>query len=187
MTATIRQATPGVSTSAANTLAIAFEDYPWTRWSIPAENYPVRLESLQALYCQHALDHGLLLVDESGRGAAAALPPHAPEPAETMQSQVAELHGDRLGALFSTELPPSPPGAWEFATLGVRPTARGAGLGSALIDAALTLIDERDPGNTVALETSDLRNVRLYERHGFSVTATPAIIDGPTVYSMRRG
>lgn len=187
MTSTIRPATPGDIAQAARTLAIAFEDYPWTRWSIPADDYSARLESLQTLYCEHALSHGLLLVDESGRGAAAALPPSVPEPSESMQARVAELHGDRLDALFSAELPPSPPGTWEFATLGVRPTARGAGLGSALIDAALALIDERDPGNTVALETSDLRNVRLYERHGFSVTATTAIIDGPTVYSMRRG
>ena len=94
---------------------------------------------------------------------------------------------DRLGALFSTELPPAPDGAWEFATLGVRPTARGAGLGAALIDAMLALIDSRDSESIVALETSDLRNVRLYERHGFVVTATTAIEDGPTVYSMRRG
>ena len=51
----------------------------------------------------------------------------------------------------------------------------------------LALIDSRDSESIVALETSDLRNVRLYERHGFVVTATTAIEGGPTVYSMRRG
>jgi hypothetical protein len=54
------------------------------------------------------------------------------------------------------------------------------------VAAGLALIDRVDPGAAVALETSDARNVRLYERHGFARTAFTQVKDGPEVYSMLR-
>lgn len=46
------------------------------------------------------------------------------------------------------------------------------------------MIDER--AAAVALETSDERNVRLYQRLGFGIDATTDIPDGPVVFSMSR-
>ncbi|WP_418058569.1 hypothetical protein [Pimelobacter simplex] len=48
---------------------------------------------------------------------------------------MAELHGDRLPALLDLVLPARPAGAWDVATLGVRPEQRGRGLGAAMIEA----------------------------------------------------
>jgi hypothetical protein len=46
------------------------------------------------------------------------------------------------------------------------------------------MIDQR--GEPIALETSDERNVRLYQRLGFTTAATTTIPGGPLVYSMNR-
>lgn len=176
--------------AAAHTLAAAFESYAWTRWSIPADDYPVRLQRLQRLYLGHALEHGIVLVGGIGAGdvdgVIAVLSPSAPAPSDALQAQVAELHGARLAVVAAADTPPLPDGVWNLATLGVHPEAQGHGLGAALIGAALAEVDASRMTADTALETSDDRNVRLYERAGFTVTATTQIPDGPTVYTMLR-
>ncbi|MDZ7882929.1 MAG: GNAT family N-acetyltransferase [Mycobacterium sp.] len=176
--------------AAAGTLAAAFESYAWTRWSIPADDYAVRLERLQRLYLGHALEHGIVLIGGIGagdvNGVIAVLPPSAPAPSDDLQTQVAELHGARLAVVAAADTPPFPDGVWNLATLGVRPEAQGHGLGAALIGAALAEVDASRVTADTALETSDDRNVRLYERAGFTLTATTRIQDGPTVYTMLR-
>jgi ribosomal protein S18 acetylase RimI-like enzyme len=176
--------------AAAHILAAAFESYEWTRWSIPADDYAVRLERLQRLYLGHALEHGIVLVGALGaddvNGVIAVLSPSAPAPSDEIQAQVAELHGARLAVIASADTPPFPDDVWNLATLGVHPEAQGHGLGAALIGAALAEVDASRIVADTALETSDDRNVRLYERAGFTLTATTRIQDGPTVYSMLR-
>jgi ribosomal protein S18 acetylase RimI-like enzyme len=183
MNHTVRSATVGDLPQAARTLALAFDPYPWTRWSVPADHYEARLEELQSLYLKHALCHGLVLVDEEVRGVGAFLPPGTAEPGEDTQARIAELLGDRLESVMGLQLPSLSTGAWTLATLGVHPGSAGKGLGSAIISEGLRQI--RGLG-AVRLETSDERNVQLYERHGFAVTATTHIPGGPSVYSMCR-
>lgn len=178
----IRNAASSDLAAAAHTLALAFDQYPWTRWSIPTDHYTARLEELQRIYLEHGLAHGLVLVDDAVQGVGAFLPPDAPEPPEAAQGRIAELHGDRLSILASAELPLQPPNAWTLATLGVRPSEGGKGLGSAIIRAGLRQI--RGIGSVVALETSDERNVRLYQRHEFEIYATAQVPGGPIVHSM---
>lgn len=186
MTPSIRRADLAHVPAAAAVLATAFADYAWTRWSVPAAGFAARLEELQALYLAHAVEHGLVLVSGDAHAVAALLPPDAPAPAIAVQERVAELHGDRLPALLDLALPERPAGAWDLATLGVRPEQRGRGLGAAMISAALALTGADSPGCAVALETSDDRNVRLYERHGFVTTARTEVPGGPVVFSMVR-
>lgn len=178
----IRPATASDLDAAADTLAAAFDAYPWTRWTIPHDGYPDRLRRLQRLYLGYALDEGIVLVDDELRAVIALLPPDAPEPAAQMQQQVAALHGDRLEVVAAADVPAQPDGAWNLATVGVRPDSQGAGLGGATVAAGLAAVGDA----AVALETSDERNVRLYQRSGFAVTATTRIERGPVVYSMLR-
>ncbi|WP_198684036.1 GNAT family N-acetyltransferase [Brachybacterium sp. YJGR34] len=184
MTIPVRDATADDLPTAARTLAAAFEDYPWTRWSVPAANHIGRLEELQGIYLRHALGCGLVLVDDALRGVAALLPPDAPEPSGADQERIADLLGDRLDALLAAALPRHPEGSWELATLGVRPNSRGGGVGSALLTEGLRRLDSSRA--TVSLETSRERNLALYGRHGFTVTATTQIPGGPVVHSMLR-
>lgn len=166
-------------------LAAAFANYPWTRWALPSDRYADRLEEVQRLYLAHALEHGIVMVDDGVRAIAALLPPDGPAPPERTQRRVVELHGSRRGALAGLVLPRPPAGAWTLETVGVHPAHQGAGLGTALVTASLRAV----PPSTglVALETSDQRNVRLYERLGFATLATTEIRDGPVVHSMVRG
>lgn len=69
-------------------------------------------------------------------------------------------------------------------TRDCRCSSECSGLGSAVIAAGLQVLD-RD-GAQVSLETSDDRNVRFYQRHGFSLDATISVPDGPLVHSMSR-
>lgn len=187
MNHSIRPATTEDLDDAAGLLAAAFHDYPWTRWSIPAEGYSERLEELQRLYLAHALDHGLVLVESQLRAVAAFLPPNAPAPTEAIQERVGELLGERLALLAQLSLPAAADGAWTLETVGVDPAHQGAGLGTAVIAAGLELIDERSSGTAgVALETSAKSNERLYQRLGFTTAAATANPSGPVVYSMAR-
>lgn len=78
MTVAIRNATHSDLSQAAATLAVAFESYPWTRWSIPSDDYSARLEQLQAIYLTHAVQHGVVVVSDDLAGVAAMLPPGPP-------------------------------------------------------------------------------------------------------------
>ncbi|NYI75951.1 GNAT family N-acetyltransferase [Nocardioides panzhihuensis] len=141
------------------------------------------MTELQDLYLRYALDEGVVLVDEQLGGVIALLPPTAARPSEEFQQRVVELHGARFTAVASTSLPAAPEGHWSLETLGVHPERQGEGLGQALIHAGLGAVST-SAHHGVALETSDERNVRLYERAGFSVCATTRVDDGPMVYSM---
>lgn len=184
MTISVREATAADIPTAVSVLAAAFRDYSWTRWTIPAEGYFARLEELQRIYLGHALNHGLVLVDEEKRGVAAFLPPDAPEPSEVDQARIAQLLGERLDVLMATELPQRHTGSWDLATIGVRPDSWGGGVASAILVEGLRRLDLL--GNSASLETSDLRNVALYSRNGFIASATTEIPNGPIVYSMHR-
>ncbi|MFN3601641.1 MAG: GNAT family N-acetyltransferase [Dietzia sp.] len=180
-----RLASPDDLAPAAETLAQAFAHYPWTRHVIPEEGYAERLLALQNLYLTHAHRHGIVAVAGDRDGVIALLPPDAPDPDDAAVEQIVALHGDRIDRLANGSTPRD---GWTLETLGVRPAAQGRRLGSALLSFALDEVARRGSGaggsGTVGLETSDERNVRLYERHGFQVTGRHDHPDGPPVWHM---
>jgi ribosomal protein S18 acetylase RimI-like enzyme len=62
--------------------------------------------------------------------------------------------------------PKAPPHEYLF-FLGVRPDAQGKGLGSRLLKARLSVLDQE--GRSAFLETSTPRNLPLYQGHGFEI------------------
>ena len=78
--------------------------------------------------------------------------------------------------------PPSP--HWYLAFIGTRAIDRGRGLASALIAAVTSRCDAE--GLLAYLESSNLANVLLYERHGFRVTGEVVIPDGSVIPLMWR-
>lgn len=169
---------------AADTLAAAFEDYAWTKYVIPEQNYRERLHALQRLYLTHALTHGVVVVTADISGVAALLPATASEPGPTMIEEVVALHGDRIGRLDSGLPQTSNADAWALETLGVTPVSQGLGIGSALIKAAVREVQTHG-GKLIRLETSDERNVQLYLRHGFEVTGQVTGTNGPPSWAMQ--
>ncbi|WP_210491714.1 GNAT family N-acetyltransferase [Patulibacter sp. SYSU D01012] len=175
----------------AGTLAAAFAAYPWTTWTVAADDHARRVRDLQALYLRGVgLPQGRVHVTPARDGAAVWLPPDVAPPAdEGFGAALVAAHGDRWDAALAAEgvLDPVRPDAphWTLATLGVHPESAGRGLGTALLRAGLEALDAA--GEPAWLETSDPRNVRLYERVGFATTFVVELPDGgPTVWGMRR-
>jgi GNAT superfamily N-acetyltransferase len=200
MTADIRLATPADADVVGDALADAFADYVWTRWVIgPEVPDDERRARLAALY---RLEAGLAgaetkatwLAEDDGEVLAVAswVRPGARLSEETialLDREVPALLDGRAPLVAAadtavTALRPAPP-VWLLAALGTRPRARGKGLAPALVAEGLTAVDA--DGLPAVLDTSSERNVRLYERCGFTVAAEldpPA--DAPHVWVMVR-
>lgn len=74
---------------------------------------------------------------------------------------------------------------WYLGALAVDPARQGQGIGSACMRPLLARLDEE--GAPAYLESSNARNVPLYERHGFRVTGIVDLPDlGPPVWRMWR-
>jgi ribosomal protein S18 acetylase RimI-like enzyme len=78
---------------------------------------------------------------------------------------------------------PEPP-YWYLSTVAVATEAQGAGLGTALLRQSLGPVDAA--GLPAYLESTNPRNVSLYERHGFRATGRIELPDGPSMTGMWR-
>jgi ribosomal protein S18 acetylase RimI-like enzyme len=195
MTVLVRPATPDDVPDAADVLADAFADYPWTRWTVDADDHGERLRALHHLYLSAvALPFGRVDVGATPEGlvsVAVWVPSTAvPEDVWTrVGPAAAELAGDRATAGDAAEATLAGHRLEEshvaLAGLGVAPSRQGRGLGAATLAPGLARAD-RD-GLPVHLETSAASNVRLYQRVGFTVAD---VVDlpggGPRTWLMRR-
>ncbi len=73
---------------------------------------------------------------------------------------------------------------WYLSMLGVDPARQGRGLGSALLKHTLSRVD--DEHAVAYLESSNMKNVPLYERHGFEVMGVIQPGDFPPLVPMLR-
>jgi GNAT superfamily N-acetyltransferase len=73
---------------------------------------------------------------------------------------------------------------WYLPMIAVEPNAQGRGLGGALMRHAVARCDEE--GLLAYLESSNPRNIPLYERHGFEVMGRIQVGSGPLVTPMLR-
>jgi GNAT superfamily N-acetyltransferase len=73
---------------------------------------------------------------------------------------------------------------WYLAFVGVEPSEQGRGLGSALLRPVRDRCDAE--GVPAYLESSNERNLPLYERHGFRVMSEADIPGGPHFWGMWR-
>jgi ribosomal protein S18 acetylase RimI-like enzyme len=183
---------------AVSALADAFDGYPWTTWTVPAQDHAQRLRSLfRVTITEIGLPYGEVWITRcpltSGVvGTAVALRPDREVPAETRQRVAtveSELMADRLTAALEADaacrrLRPSEPHV-VLATLGVRRDHQGRGVATALLTRVLNLSHGmRVP---IYLETSSSANVALYRRYGFSVLSSLSIAGGgPRVWGMVR-
>jgi ribosomal protein S18 acetylase RimI-like enzyme len=80
---------------------------------------------------------------------------------------------------------PKDPKHWYLGYLGVRSDHQGHGIGGLMLREVL---DKADAAVVPAyLESSNEKNLSLYERHGFAVTKSyPALGRGPTIWRMWR-
>ena len=178
-------------------LADAFRDDPVIGWLIPFD-VPRRDERMVTFFSSMArsyLRRGKH-VTLAGDGMGAALW-SAPGSWALPMTEVARESGAAIRAFGSNLLRalrvqlevesehPKDPKHWYLGYLGVRCDHQGQGVGSLILREVL---DEADATGTPAyLESSNERNLTLYERHGFVVTTSyPALGRGPTIWRMWR-
>lgn len=177
-----------------DTLSDSFSGDPIFNWVFPQSSlYPYFFRLLvRDLY----LPRGMIHMDHAGRAAALWLPPEERYEIPPRLSLV--IFGVRLvrrgglaylqrlrrqGVVYARHLPREPHYYLQF--LGTRHDHQGQGIGTALLRHGLEVCDERDM--PAYLESSNERNLPLYERHGFTVRDRAQVSsNGPTVWFMWR-
>jgi GNAT superfamily N-acetyltransferase len=187
---TVRAATAGEEQSVIDVITLAFAGDPMARWSLPgAEVYLKVFPRIVRAFGGCAFQHrGADCVDNFGGAALWLAPGIHPDGDELTRLFREHSPADRLADLetiFDRMASYHPTGPhWYLPVIGVDPACQGRGLGSALMRYALVRSD-RD-GVPAYLESSNPRNISLYERHGF--TRLGAIQSGgsPTLVPMLR-
>ena len=160
------------------------------RWMFPdAEQYLTVFPEVIRHYGGTAFDLGTAFRTDDFAGAACWLAPGESVDEEALGGVLeAAIDPARLGVVFEfmEQVGASHPEVdhWHLPGIGVDPSRQGAGLGSALLEHTLALVD-RD-GVVAYLESSNPLNVPLYERFGFEVIAEIQAGDSPTIWPMLR-
>lgn len=186
----IKTATESDEKSVIDVLVLAFSTDPASRWTWPnAHDYLTHFPGLAKAFGGKAFaQRSAYFVDGYG-GASLWLPPnvHPDEDAMTklFESTTSEQIRDDLPKIFEKmeSYHPTEP-HWYLPLIGVDPMLQGNGFGSALLTHALRACD-RD--NKLAyLESSNPRNIPLYERHGFEVLGEIQEGTSPVIFPMLR-
>lgn len=180
------------------TLAAAFEDDPVFGWLIPfgVRNRPRRLEAAFGSFVRSYLRLGKpIYLAADGHSVALWSPPGK------WRLPNAEVIRETRSAVkaFGRNLPlalrtlaliegkhPRTPEHWYLGYLGTRPEQQGKGHGAELLNAMLTDCDKA--GMPAYLESSNERNLTLYQRHGFEVVEQLHVPrGGPPIWRCWRG
>jgi ribosomal protein S18 acetylase RimI-like enzyme len=171
-------------------ITLAFSTDPVARWAYPnPHQYLTHMPPMVKAFGGKAVAHGSAYFVDGYAGAALWLPPEVhPDEDElvgVIQRTVAEREKGDLLAVFEQmgSYHPHEP-HWYVPLIGVEPTHQNHGYGSALMQHALLPCD-RD--QTLAyLESSNPRNIPLYQRHGFEVLGTIQVGTSPPLFPMLR-
>lgn len=179
-----------MQTNIVTMIAQAFATDPAARWLYSSDemyfaNFPEFIRNFGGVAFAH--DTADQVAD--GRAAALWLPPgvHPDEEklVQLLQTTVPEAkQGDAFSILeqmgkFHPETP-----HWYLAMLGVEPTSQGQGLGSQLLQKGLERCDRE--GAVAYLESSNPRNIPLYQRYGFEIVGKIQAGDSPEIIPMVR-
>ncbi len=190
MTKTVETASPGDEAAAIATLTLAFAADPMTRWSWPdPRTYLEAFPKLARAFGGAAFLKGTAHRIDGGAGVALWLPPGVEPDGEAMGALMqSTLKGPALmeGAPIMQQMMDFHPHEphWYLPLIGIDPQYQGRGLGGALLDHALALSD-RD-GVPAYLESSNPRNIGLYEQHGFEQLGHIQNGSSPTLVPMLR-
>ncbi|CAN7185418.1 N-acetyltransferase [Bradyrhizobium sp. LjRoot220] len=169
----VKSADASMQASAISTIVLGFAADPMTRWVWPdSSEYLKVMPRFVKAFGGGAFEHGTADITEGARAAALWLPPGvAPDEAEmgaimeeTLRPEIAEDVGAVMKGM--AEYHPHEP-HWYLPLIAADPKWIGQGLGALLMKHALRRCDEQ--GIAAYLESSNPRNISLYERHGFKI------------------
>jgi len=190
-------ATPDDIGEIADVWTDAFRDDPLFAWMFPdSDGSTGRRARMALITAQRGLAHGHTYVHRSAEGIVAAAswsPPGKEFYTRDDGSRLADLiigaDPDRATEIFAgtSEMHAYAPSQPHFLLqmIGVRQSARGTGIGGALLASTLKWIDQLHA--LTYLESSNSLNVSLYERAGFEVIKEVTMPEGgPVVRPMVR-
>lgn len=184
------QAQSGESDRVAAVMTTAFASDPVLRWVFPdPHQYVTYFPQLMRAFGVPAFEHDSVHRASDFKAAALWLPPGAHADDEALGALMGEaLEPVRQEHVFSLlgQMGEFHPEAehWYLPAIGVDPRCQGMGYGSALLAHALEICD-RDH-HVAYLESSNPRNIPLYQRFGFEITGTIQAGDSPEVVPMVR-
>lgn len=186
----VRRATPDDIPALAATLAEAFQSDPVMTWCFPDPVRRAQLnEGMFRIVLTAALPFGGVRMCEGAVAGAIWVPPTAEIDEERLGADLVELgaeYGERVATaleLLDANHPKDQEHEYLF-ILGTRAAWQSKGLGSALVRSVTVDCDRNATG--AYLEATSERNRSLYERHGFEVTRTLRLPDGPPIFCMWR-
>jgi ribosomal protein S18 acetylase RimI-like enzyme len=190
LTPEVRTATDADRKAVIDVITLAFSTDPMARWSFPdPATYLSVMPNVIRAFGGNGFAHGSVHLVEGGFAAAMWLPPGVHPDADQLAA-LTEQHSppeqiDDMMKVFEqmASYHPGEP-CWYLPLIGVDPACQGRGHGSALLRYALERCD-RD-GLPAYLESSNPRNVPLYERHGFEAMGSIQAGSSPTVVPMLR-
>lgn len=186
----VASATESQRQAAISVITLAFADDPLTRWAIPnADDYLAGMPAFVNAFGGNGLAHGTTDLVNGGHGAAMWLPPGVEPDVERMGSLMQQFVTgqtlENLQGVFEQMAQYHPEGAhWYLPLIGVDPAHQRLGLGAALLRHALERCDA--DGAIAYLESSNPRNIPLYERHGFEALGVIRVGGSPQVVPMLR-
>ncbi|WP_343699842.1 N-acetyltransferase [Chitinophaga sp.] len=186
----VRTALAADEAGAIGVLTLAFDVDPMARWSLPdPARYLAIFPLITKAFGGSAFGKGTAYVTDGFTGATLWLPPGIDSDEESLKRLFNENTDDDIREdmqiIFERmgKFHPAEP-HWYLPMIGVDPVHQGAGIGSALMTEALKAVD-RD-GLAAYLESSNPRNIPLYERHGFEVIGEIQSGSSPVLRPMLR-
>lgn len=171
-------------------LTLAFSVDPMARWSLPEPaRYLATFSLITKAFGGSAFERGTAYIADGFTGAALWLPPGTESDEASLKRLFDENTNDDIKddmqRIFEEmkKFHPTEP-HWYLPMIGVDPMRQGAGIGSALMTEALKAVD-RDQ-SIAYLESSNPRNISLYQRHGFEVIGEIQYGSSPVLRPMLR-
>jgi len=168
----------------------AFTADPVMRWLWPEpHDYVSHYPAFVRGFGGRAFEHGTAHVTEDFRGGSLWLPPGVGADDDALEAVINETvaepaRSEVLAVLekLADDHPREP--HWHLAFIGADPASRGQGLGAALLSHVLEKIDA--DGVHCYLESSNPRNLSLYQRHGFELVREIRVGGSPPAFPMVR-
>ena len=178
-------------TSILKTITLAFAADPIMRWAFStADSYLTHFGRMADAYGGVSIGEGTCYRTSRAEGAALWLAPGVePDEEKTMEIIQAGVEPERQEALgrILEEMEtyhPKDNDCWYLAIIGVDPGFQGKGIGASLMKHATSILDGQS--RLGYLESSNPKNISLYERHGFEIMDQIQVGDSPVVTPMIR-
>jgi GNAT superfamily N-acetyltransferase len=186
----VRTATSADETPVVQAIVAAFAGDPVVRWCFPrAHQYLANMAPFTLAFGGAAFEHGAAHCTDDFSGAALWLPPGVESDEKAMEQIIEDsvtdaVRGDLYGVLQQmADFHPREP-HWYLPLIGVDPPHQGKGHGGALLAYALERCDRE--GRLAYLESTNPKNITLYQRHGFKALGTIQAGSSPPMVPMLR-